>query len=198
MTKVRCAHCGRRFAARYRTAAYRKRMRNADGYAKSESNEWFTPPEILTRVRAVLGTIDLDPASCAAAQERVRAGRYFSREDDGLTKPWAGRVWINPPFQRYLIDAFVNKLVREVESGRVTRAILLTHLSSSARWFHNALAASAAHCLIRGRINCIHASGGSSFAPWPSILMYFGENVAVFQREFGGLGAIYRNEGADA
>jgi ParB family transcriptional regulator, chromosome partitioning protein len=209
MIKVRRAHCGRRFTAHYRTAQYhsvncrmaahRKRKRNANGYAKSESNEWFTPPEILARVRAVLGTIDLDPASCAAAQERVRARRYFSREDDGLTKSWAGRVWLNPPYERNRVNAFVDKLVHEVESGSVTRAILLLHLSSSStRWFHNALAASAAHCLLRLRLHHTRPDGGGgSYAPWPSILMYFGDNVAGFQREFGGLGAIcyHRNEG---
>jgi hypothetical protein len=41
--------------------------------------EWYTPPEYLDRVRAMLGDIDLDPASSEIAQETVKAKHYFTR-----------------------------------------------------------------------------------------------------------------------
>jgi DNA N-6-adenine-methyltransferase (Dam) len=74
-------------------------------------NEWFTPIEYVDRVRDVLGEIDLDPASHALAQKIIRAARFFTREDDGLTKDWSGRVWLNPPYAQPLIGQFVDKLV---------------------------------------------------------------------------------------
>ena len=35
-----------------------------------------------------------------SCQETVKAKRYFTAEDDGLSQPWAGRVWLNPPYSR--------------------------------------------------------------------------------------------------
>ena len=65
------------------------------------TSEWFTPVPILERARRVLGTIDLDPASCAVANERVGAGVFHGPggvNDDGLTAfRWCGSVWLNPP-----------------------------------------------------------------------------------------------------
>ena len=60
---------------------------------KSLTDEWLTPPHIL----AVLGQFDLDP--CAAVnQSWPTARRQYTIEDDGLSQPWSGRVWCNPPY----------------------------------------------------------------------------------------------------
>ncbi len=63
----------------------------------SETAEHYTPDDIVALARKVLGKIDLDPASCAAANERVRAKMFFDRERDGFTRTWRGRVFLNPP-----------------------------------------------------------------------------------------------------
>ena len=64
----------------------------------SSSVEWFTPPDVIEAARATMGGIDLDPASCARANELVRAAKYFTKDDDGLRHPWHGaRVFLNPP-----------------------------------------------------------------------------------------------------
>jgi hypothetical protein len=50
-----------------------KAIRGIEGTGETE---WYTPPAYcLEFVRAVLGTIDLDPASCALAQKTVQAKR---------------------------------------------------------------------------------------------------------------------------
>jgi hypothetical protein len=46
--------------------------------------EWFTPGDYIEKARRVLGVIDIDPASCAEAQQVVKAGCFFSKNDDGL------------------------------------------------------------------------------------------------------------------
>lgn len=38
---------------------------------------------------------DLDVAACA---ESHLAAKFYTKADDGLTKPWLGWVWCNPPF----------------------------------------------------------------------------------------------------
>jgi hypothetical protein len=64
----------------------------------SESNEHLTPPAIVEAARVALGgVIDLDPASCAEANEWIGANKIFTYEDNGYKKPWAGRVFLNPP-----------------------------------------------------------------------------------------------------
>jgi hypothetical protein len=66
----------------------------------SETDSWFTPPEIIEAARSTLEEIDLDPASCSRANETVKAARFFgagSSVGNGFTTSWAGRVFLNPP-----------------------------------------------------------------------------------------------------
>ena len=88
-------------------------------------NEIYTPSKYIEAARAVMGGIDLDPASCSHANKIVQAERYFCKENNGLEQSWRGRVWLNPPYERGIVSSFVNKLVHEYECGRVDQAILL-------------------------------------------------------------------------
>jgi hypothetical protein len=62
--------------------------------AESDAEVWLTPPGILD----ALGRFDLDP--CAAPEPRpwTTADRHYSKADNGLEKPWEGRVFLNPPY----------------------------------------------------------------------------------------------------
>lgn len=68
-----------------------------DARHASETTEHHTPDFIIEPARFSMGQIDLDPASCAAAQARVRARHCFTKADNGFTRPWHGRVFLNPP-----------------------------------------------------------------------------------------------------
>lgn len=67
----------------------------------SETSEQFTPVRIIEMCRKVLGTIDLDPASCELANTRVKAKSIFTAKDgEGLAtfeQKWHGNVFMNPP-----------------------------------------------------------------------------------------------------
>lgn len=63
--------------------------------ARMKNDEWLTPPEILK----VLGPFDLDPCS-PVNRPWPTAAAHYTANDDGLTQPWSGRVWCNPPFGR--------------------------------------------------------------------------------------------------
>lgn len=63
----------------------------------SDSNEFYTPAPIVEAARRLMGSIDLDPASCEIAQQVVKAERWFSAEDDGLRFAWERNVFLNPP-----------------------------------------------------------------------------------------------------
>ena len=60
------------------------------------TNTWITPRYITQ----ALGEFDLDP--CAATDMPwYHAATNWTEEDDGLSKEWFGRVWLNPPYGRY-------------------------------------------------------------------------------------------------
>lgn len=63
----------------------------------SETAEHYTPAAIVEAARLTLGGIDLDPASSEAAQRTVRAAQFHTAKSNGFTRPWAGRVFLNPP-----------------------------------------------------------------------------------------------------
>lgn len=151
-------------------------------------NEWYTPDDILDAARDVLGVIDLDPASSAIAQTRVRARLHFDKDTDGLMQPWRGRVWLNPPYARGLIDRFVQKLVEEFKAGNVTAAILLTNNATDAKWFGAAAAVASRLCLPHGRIRFL-SPGGEAGAPLQGQSVFYlgsegGRFTEVFQ-QFG-------------
>lgn len=62
-----------------------------------DSSEWYTPPTLTEPAREAMGGFDLDPASCAAANAHIQAASFFGAHQDGLSQPWEGRVFLNPP-----------------------------------------------------------------------------------------------------
>ncbi|MCB1715547.1 MAG: hypothetical protein KDK05_10475, partial [Candidatus Competibacteraceae bacterium] len=97
--------------------------------------EYYTPPEIVEAARATMGGIDLDPASSARANEIVQAAQYITVEQDGLSQPWFGRVWMNHPFGRKENPLWIDKLMQSFWSGDIEQAICITFASTSEQWF---------------------------------------------------------------
>jgi hypothetical protein len=104
----------------------------------SETDAWFTPASIVEATRSTLEAIDLDPASCPAANRVVRASRFFDEIDNGYLTPWAGRVFLNPPggrcdewgrrtekVGRSASKAWWFRLANEFVAGRVPAAVFL-------------------------------------------------------------------------
>ena len=58
------------------------------------NNEWYTPHKYIEAAREVLGEIDLDPASCAFANQVVKAKQFFTKRREWLDVPlvWADLV----------------------------------------------------------------------------------------------------------
>ena len=157
-----------------------------------DGDEWYTPLEFIAAARCVLGDIDLDPASSDEAQTVVQAARYATKEDDSLRPdyPWAGRVWMNPPYSMPLIRQFVNRIIDEYDAGNVTEAIVLTNNSSDTQWFHALLSRFPA-CFTRGRIYFWRKEPDNNFSTRQGqTLFYLGPNVDAFAREFAAIGLI--------
>lgn len=95
----------------------------------SRADDWMTPIWVIDKVKAVLGSIDLDPASSMVANLRIDAFRYLTEEDNGLTIPWGGTVYCNPPGGKLGNQSktvlFWQKLLRERDQGRIADAIFM-------------------------------------------------------------------------
>ena len=125
----------------------KKRFTNRTSETKSaltpeEANEWFTPACYIEAARAIMGDIDLDPASCAQANKTVKAFQYYTAKDGGLDLPWTGRVWLNPPFmsmtgERSQYPLWTRKLIDEYESWNVEQAVLLIPVHTERKWFQD-------------------------------------------------------------
>jgi phage N-6-adenine-methyltransferase len=152
--------------------------------------EWFTPAEYVEAARDVLGGIDLDPASNDIANETVRAEQYFTKRENGLVREWRGRIWLNPPYSHPVLGRFVVKLLREIDIGRVSSAILLTNALTDTRWFHTAARASEAICFTRRRIRFLAPDGTLAQPVQGQAFFYFGDDRLGFCRLFQNIGAV--------
>lgn len=163
---------------------------NVRGTEGTGENEWFTPAEYIERARAVLGSIDLDPATHEAAQAVVGAKSYFTKAENGLQRQWNGRVWLNPPYAQPLIAQFVSKFVAECIAGRIIAGIMLTHNYTDTAWFHEAVSIARAICFTRGRVKFYEPDGDIAAPTQGQAFFYFGDDAAKFAAQFGPIGFV--------
>ncbi|MEG4294556.1 hypothetical protein Q5692_37840, partial [Microcoleus sp. C2C3] len=105
------------------TAEKTPKSQNLEVLTSSKSDEHGTPHFLAYAAREVLGEINLDPMSNPKAQKIIRAQKFYTKEENGLTKPWIGRIWLNPAFS--LADEAVAKLIGAYEVGICPEALLL-------------------------------------------------------------------------
>lgn len=130
----------------------------------SATDEWPTPRDLFDELSAVYGGFTLDPCT---TKENAKCTRFFTREDDGLSQPWSGKVFMNPPYGRH-IGLWVRKAWEESQKG--TLVVCLLPASVDTRWWHDY--AKKGHVyFLRGRLK-FGASCNS--APFPSAIVTFG------------------------
>jgi hypothetical protein len=155
--------------------------------ADSGNFEYYTPANITLAARAVMGAIDLDPASSAVANLNVKAAKFYT--DRGLEQPWAGRVWMNHPFSKEHNADWIAKLVSEYESGNVTEACCICYASTSEKWFRPLLAYP--QCFIHKRTNHLLPDGTvKKGCTKGSVVTYLGERVENFAAVFELIGTV--------
>lgn len=155
-------------------------------------NEWYTPGEYISKAIAVMGSIDLDPATSELSNSKIKAEKIFTVIDNGLKHEWVGNVWLNPPYSQPAINDFANKIVEEWQSGRVNSAIVLTHNYTDTKWFHTLACDCNAICFTRGRIAFVNMAGEKAAPTQGQAFFYFGDNIEKFVEEFKDVGFIVK------
>jgi ParB family chromosome partitioning protein len=153
----------------------------------SGDNEWYTPDEYLHAARSVVGKFDLDPASNPLANDKVRAATFYTADDDGLQKDWAGVVWMNPPYESGLIGKFAEKLCDSFVSGDVTAAVVLVNNATETRWFQAIAGQASAVCFPKGRVKFWHPRKEAVPLQGQAVL-YLGSDARAFVEEFSAFG----------
>jgi phage N-6-adenine-methyltransferase len=151
-------------------------------------NEWYTPPEYIEAARAMMGTIDLDPASSEIANRTVCASEYFTKEDSGLGKPWAGHVFMNPPYSSELIKQFASKFAGHVLSEEIVQGIVLVNNATETAWFRELVDCAAAVVFTAVRVKFLDPQGNPGAPLQGQAIIYFGSYPGDFLSAFSRFG----------
>lgn len=135
------------------------------GLFASDRGDWETPKQFFDLVDAEFG-FDLD---AAASHANALCGRYYTEADDGLSQPWTGTVWCNPPYGRG-ISAWVRKGWESSQAGAIV--VMLIPARTDTAYWHDYVMRSAEIRLLRGRL--VFGGGEArANAPFPSALVVF-------------------------
>jgi phage N-6-adenine-methyltransferase len=154
----------------------------------SGNHEWYTPAEYIDAARDVMGGIDLDPASSKIANKTVKAKKFYTAAQDGLTKTWQGTVWLNPPYAQPLIRQFTEKLAENVWSGDVTAAIALVNNATDTTWWQELASTSTVICFPKTRVKFLNPDGNPGAPLQGQSVLYFGDQPEAFFEAFSVLG----------
>lgn len=166
----------------------------------SQTAEWYTPPIYIEAVREVLGEIDLDPASCAAANEWIKAKTFYTEEDNGLSKEWKGKVFLNPPYGKTKGKSnqgiWAEKLFHHYDASDVSEAILLTKSVPGYEWWEYLFSyLYLPVCFCRERITFLKLNGkgvvvAKGMAKAGSNFWYIGDKSVHFKNVFWRFGNV--------
>lgn len=148
--------------------------------------EWLTPPQIIkalefTRVDGELVSwpFDLDP--CAPIKRPwPTAKNHYTIEDNGLIKPWHGRVWLNAPYGDKT-GHWLMRLASEHKNGTaLTFARTETaDIDKGAAFFVTVWPFAKAVCFLKGRLSFYHVTGKrGGTAGAPSMLIAYDDDNA--------------------
>lgn len=136
--------------------------------------EWLTPPNVL----AALGGFDLDP--CAPiVRPWPTATRYYTKQDNGLVQPWAGRVFCNPPY-----GAKATPWLKRCAAHGNAVALLFARTDTE-MFFECVWDGATAALFLLGRLHFHHPNGQRARANsgGPSVLVaYDNENAAILAK----------------
>jgi phage N-6-adenine-methyltransferase len=130
----------------------------------SKTPEWFTPQELFDKLEAEFH-FTLDPA---ATKENAKCLRFYTKEDDGLSKDWSGeRVFCNPPYGRE-----IGKWIEKAAMGGAEIVVALLPARTDTKYFHEYIyqKPNVEIRFLKGRLKF---GGSKNSAPFPSMLVIF-------------------------
>jgi phage N-6-adenine-methyltransferase len=159
-----------------------------------DDDEWHTPAEYIEAARRVMGSIDCDPASNDIAQQTVKAGVYYTKDNCGLDPAveWNGNVWMNPPYSKKLCAPFCEKLLHQWHDGNINQAVVLINSTTDTEYWQELAKNCSAFCFVRGRIAFVKNGEPIANNSKGQTIFYFGlsEDFRNVFCDFGSVGVM--------
>lgn len=168
-----------------------------------DSDESYTNEFHLNLVRLVFsGKIDVDP--CTTKDNRTKAGHFFTKMDNSLIRNcWNPKkvekacCFMNPPYSAGFQQAFLEKMLEQIDLGHIEEAITLTldgilHNEGTKQL----ILSRCSRVAMAGRIKFVDGDGNSKGAsnPRDHIFAYFGKDPCRFIEVFKPYYPIYKPE----
>ena len=136
---------------------------NTELMFSSKTDLWETPQDLFDKLNNEFHfTLDV-----CATPENAKCDSFYTKEQDGLSQPWKGVVWCNPPYGKQ-IGSWVRRGFFASLSGNTV--VMLLPARTDTRWFHEYIYGKAEIRFIRGRLKF---GGSKNSAPFPSMVAVF-------------------------
>ena len=124
-----------------------------------------TPKYLFDKISSIFN-FSLD---VCALPENAKCENYYTPKDDGLSKPWMGGVWCNPPYGRE-ISSWVKKAYEESQKEYNSFVLMLLPARTDTKWWWEYVQGKATLFFIKGRVKFGDHNVG---APFPSVLALY-------------------------
>ena len=132
----------------------------------SNKDDWETPQWLFDKYDEIYNfTLDV-----CANNVNHKCSKYFTLKDNGLTKVWDGRCWMNPPYGRNIKD-WVEKAWNAVHIDKTAEIVVaLLPARTDTFWFHEYIynKYNTTIDFLKGRIKFV---GAKNSAPFPSMIV---------------------------
>ena len=139
-------------------------MTNIEVMFSSKNNDWSTPQDFFDNLNQEFN-FTLDP--CADIYNH-KCEKYYTEEDDGLSKSWEGEiVFCNPPYSDCAL--WIEKCYNEAQKPNTT-IVALIPARTDTRYFHKYIYNKAEIRFIKGRLKF---GNSKNSAPFPSMIVIY-------------------------
>ena len=140
-------------------------MNMTKGFTSTGNIVAETPKYLFDKISSIFN-FSLD---ACALPENTKCESYYTPKDDGLSKPWRGGVWCNPPYGRE-ISSWVKKAYEESQKEYNSFVLMLLPARTDTKWWWNWVQGKATLFFIKGKVKFGDHNVG---APFPSVLALY-------------------------
>lgn len=137
----------------------------------SKTNEWATPQKLFDYLNGEFN-FTLDPC---ATKDNAKCGKYYTIEEDGLSKSWENEVvFMNPPYGGHTRE-WLEKAYKESLNGATVICLIVS--ATDRTYWHDLISKYADEIwFMRGRVKF---GGKDTTAPFASSIIVFRPDIPI-------------------